>query len=459
MLADYISDVSVQGIKKFDLPKLEQEAKELMVNDGISDELRFKSIIELYIESGLHVYSPGSLGRQYTGNIPLSAITDMVNSVVNQPSSFYEASPLPCVAEKLMAEELNRFLGFDKDEFAMFSTSGGSLANLTALLSARNTRYAACRSKGMAYVGKSSIPSVAMSQDAHYSLIRSLEMIGIGRDNIVWLPLNKNRQIDIGKVSDTINKAKKNGSDVFCIVASAGSTPTGAIDPIKELASIAHTLGLWLHVDGCHGASFLVSEKLSHKLAGICEADSISWDAHKMLSVPSPCSLLFYKDRKKALNTFGKPASYVATDSGCEYGAGEMNFECTKRASIMNLWILWSLYGRNYFACKVERMHEACQEAYEVLKSQPDFATIHKPETNILCFRYIPGKIPAGVSMSDFQCIIRHKVCEQGRFFISKVFLDGCNALRVVFMNHKHTLDNFMELLSEIRAIGHDFKQ
>lgn len=461
ILKNYLEnqDMACEGVRMRDPKELEEKVKKIMdegskCRNGAFDKELFSKMVSLYLDYGLSVHSVGSMGRQYTGNASLTAVMDMVNSIANQPSSFYEASQIPCVVEHVMGEILNEYVGFNNGNASMICTSGGSLANLTALLTARNYRYKECRSTGMLQNPSLDKPTVAMSEDAHYSLIRAVEILGIGKDNIIWLPMNEKRQIDITKVPSILDRAKEEGKDVFCIVASAGTTPVGAIDPLRGLAILAHSNGAWLHVDGCHGASLLLSERYRQKLEGIDEADSLSWDAHKMLAVPSPCSLLFYKDRKNAMETFRQSASYVTTGNEEEYGNGEINFECTKRPSIMNLWTLWTIYGKSYFENSINNSCGNCMEAYLQLQRQKDFVPLNRPEMNILCFKYVPQNLPSEFDTSDFQTQVRNEVCRRGKFYISKVKLNGDVALRVVIMNPKHSRRDFENLMNEIRTAG-----
>lgn len=463
VLVRYLDCNIPKGVNVHDPSILTEMARELMVGDtgapASFDGVRFCRILNLYMHTGLFVHTPGSMGRQYSGTFPLAAVTDMVSSVVNQPCSFYEASQLPCVAEKIMASELNRFIGFDSSRFAMLTTSGGSLANLTALLAAKNHKYPGCLSGGLSACCANGLPAVAMGEDAHYSLVRVVEVLGIGEEQIVRLPLNEKRQIDVNRVQETLDRAAVSGLDVFCLVASAGTTSVGAIDPLEELAEIAQENNLWYHVDGCHGASLLLSDKLRPLLEGIGRADSISWDAHKMMSVPSPCSLLFYKDRETAGGAFRQEASYVFDREPAiysEYEGGSMNFECTKRPMIMNLWILWAMHGRTLFSARIEQLCALCMESYHILLENQDFEALHSPQTNILCFRYRPENLPEKFPYSLFQQEIRKRVCCAGRYFISKTDIAGETALRVVIMNYGHTSDNFRELLQEIRKAGQD---
>lgn len=462
-LETYLKDHSVKGLHLTEPSVLMQTARKLMTKDGAAvtafDEARFKSIVDLYMQTGIHVHSPGYMGRQFSGVIPLAGVFDFMSSVLNQPSSFYEAAQLPNVAEHIMAEELNRFIGFDPEQFTMVSTSGGSLANLTALLAARNDKLPGVWDKGISSYTQQGIPAIAASEDAHYSVVRAAGILGIGEEQIVRLPVDAARRICVTKVQSVLDDAKRRGLNVFCLVASVGSTSVGAVDPVGELADIAHRNSLWLHVDGAHGASLLVSDKLRYALEGIGKADSLTWDAHKMLFVPSPCSLLFYRDKEKAYGAFHQKASYVFdnhADIYSDYDAGGKNFECTKRPGIMNLWVLWAIYGRALFASKIEYLCDLCKEAYSLLINEPDFEAIHKPDTNILCFRYRPQSAYS-VSASALQLQIRNRIRQDGKFFISKVDLGSETALRVVFMNHDIKPVHFRMLLDEIRKVGQNF--
>jgi len=456
----YLDDTSIRGINLQEPSVLQNAARNLMTKEETTiasfDKDRLKSIIDLYIKTGIQVHSPGFMGRQFSGVVPLAGVFDMVNSIVNQPSSFYEAAQLPSVVDRIMSDELNRFIGFDKDTFTMVTTSGGSLANLTALLAARNDKLPGVWTNGVQASVQKGIPAIAISENAHYSITRAAGILGIGENQIVKLPVNSAKQIHVDKVQETLDTAKSKGLNVFCMVASAGTTSIGAFDNLDKLAEIAHSNNIWLHVDGAHGASLLVSDALRHKLKGIEKVDSLTWDAHKMMFVPSPCSLLFYREKEKSYGAFQQEASYVFekhADVYTEYDSAEKNFECTKRPMIMNLWVLWAIYGRALFSEKIDYLCNLCTDAYSLLEEEPDFEIIHVPESNILCFRYKPD-FAVDEFPFDYQVEIRNRIRENGHFFISKVDIDEEAALRVVFMNHQTDVTHFKLLLNEIIYTG-----
>ncbi|MDY7047254.1 MAG: aminotransferase class V-fold PLP-dependent enzyme [Microcystis panniformis WG22] len=460
-LEQYLADSSIRGIELTNPYELLNQTKDLMTSltnqFGLGEQEKLEAIIDLYLKTGIAVYSPGYMGRQFSGVIPLAGIMDLVSSIVNQPSSFYEAAQLPNVVEEIMADELNQFIGWTPGQFAMVTTSGGSLGSLTALLAARNHKFPQLWSKGVAALEGQGRPAIAVG-DAHYSITRAVGILGIGEEQIVRLPLNEKNQICLEKVRPTLEAAAQKGLNVFAMVASTGTTTMGAFDPIDQLADIAREKNIWLHVDGCHGASLLVCDQLRYKLKGIEKVDSFVWDAHKTMFVPGVCTLLFYKNKEKSYGAFHQDASYVfekEPDIYTIFDRAQQNFECTKRPLIMNLWVTWSIYGRKLFADKLEYLCQLTQDAYKILQAEEDFETIHDPEANILCFRYLPSNLNEGI-IPDFQVAIRNRIKEEGSFFISKVDINGKSYLRVVFMNHKIEIVHFRLLLREIRKIGQE---
>jgi L-2,4-diaminobutyrate decarboxylase len=202
----------------------------------------------------------------------------------------------------------------------------------------------------------------------------------------------------------------------------------------------------------------LASDRLRPRLRGIEKADSMAWDAHKMMFMPAVCTMLFYRQKEASYGAFRQNASYVfekQPDIYSEFESAEQNFECTKRPLIMPLWVCWSIYGQELFAQKIEYLCGMTHRAWEILDAEPDFEVIHEPDVNILCFRYVPENLDQTDPMAaGLQVDIRTRMRGEGRFFISKVDIDGQGVLRVVFMNHLIGEQHFRDLLDEIRHTG-----
>jgi len=382
----------------------------------------------------------------------------MVTAMAPQPASFYEAGQLANVADAIMAQEFAALLGWAPDQFDMVATSGGALGNLTALLAARNRHVPQAWTEGLQSRSDGRRLGIAVGADSHYSVNRAAGVLGIGESCVIRLPLDDQRRICVYEAASVIDRAAREGIDLFCLVASAGTTPTGAIDPLDELADLAAERGLWLHVDGAHAGSFLVSERLRPRLRGIERADSFILDAHKTLFVPAACTLLFYRDALSSQLAFEQVASYVFDDPYSEASrieSGGKNLECTKRPSIVNLWLLWSMYGPELLAAKLETLVELTVMAYAVIDEQSDFRVVHRPQSNILVFQYTPDGFDAS-EVDSLQRALSDRVRARGRFLISKTDVGDACALRLVMMNHEITELDVRELLDEVREAARE---
>ncbi|MGR6922051.1 aminotransferase class V-fold PLP-dependent enzyme [[Actinomadura] parvosata] len=255
-LEKHLAGLSLKGLSLTEPAVLSRAARALMTTEREHiagyDEDRLAAIIDLYVRTGIQVHprlhGPAVLQHRPAGR------SHRLRQLRGQPAVVVlRGRPAPNVVEKIMADELNRFIGWPADSFAMVTTSGGSPANLTAMLAARNDRFPGFWSEGSAaYLGRAR-PAIAVGDDVHYSVSRTAGVMGIGEAQIVRLPLNAAQQIDMDAVRPALDAAERRGLRVFCLVASAGTTSVGAFDPIDRLAEVARERDIWLHVDGAHG--------------------------------------------------------------------------------------------------------------------------------------------------------------------------------------------------------------
>ncbi|SIS91264.1 pyridoxal phosphate-dependent decarboxylase family protein [Insolitispirillum peregrinum] len=454
-----LASQEIEGVRLERPHALLAAARSLMVDEAVDadgmafDADRFADILDLYLRTGIKVNSRGYMARQFSSVVPVSAVFDLVSAIAPQPASYYEAGQLANVADKLIAEQFAPLIGWEAGTFEMVTTSGASLANMTAVLAARNRRLGQSWQQGVQPQADGRRPAIAIGGDAHFSVSRIAGVIGIGQDQVIRLPLNDRRQVHVEQAAQALEQAAARGLDVFCIVAAAGTTSIGAIDPLPELAALARKWGAWLHVDAAHNGSFLVSDNLRPRLRGLELADSFCLDAHKTLFVPALCTLLFYRDPDSAAAAFPEKASYVfdpLEDEMSLFQSGIKNFECTKRPSILNLWLVWALFGRRLFEQKLDYLVMLTELTHDYLAAQPDFAVMHRPEANILCFTHHPAGLPAE-RLGDLHLELRNRIRAEGRYFLSKVELDGVTVLRLVMMNHQITMDDVIDMIGEVR--------
>ena len=209
---------------------------------------------------------------------------------------------------------------------------------------------------------------------------------------------------------------------------------------MAEIADVCQKHKVWLHVDAAHGGAALLSEQHRHLVAGLNRADSIVWDAHKMLFMPALCAFLFYREKSHRLAAFQQDASYLfdPLDPGLvEYDSGVQTLECTKRATAFGLWGTWSLFGRQLFEDLINVTFARTQRFYEMLLDAEDFQPLHQPQCNIQVFRFFPRwmeKWPID-QVGEFQLKLRRSVITSGEAYLVPITLDGVGALRMTLIN------------------------
>jgi L-2,4-diaminobutyrate decarboxylase len=418
---------------------------------------QFGRLVQTMLDRGHNLHHPRYVGHQVPAPIPVAGLIDAVGSITNQAMAIYDMGPWATAAEWAMVNELGRRIGWTEGTFSGLATHGGSLANLTALLTARNIALADCWQQGTARSGLP--PVLVVNADAHYSVAWAAGILGLGTRQVVRVGLDERRRMDPQKLDDTLGNLKRRGHPVVAVSACSCSTPIGAFDPLPDVADVCRRHGVWLHVDAAHGGAACLSPRHRQLVAGLDRADSVTWDAHKMLFVPALCAFVFYRDANHRFAAFQQEAPYLfdpAAPGLADYDSGLRTIECTKRAAALGLWGTWSLFGPQLFADLVDITFDLGRIFHEKLLAAPDFVPLHEPQCNIVVFRYVPDELrdaPADV-LGRFQLDVRRQVIESGRFYLVSTQIDGVGAMRVTIINPLTTAEHLDELLETIRGCG-----
>ncbi len=417
---------------------------------------RWSAMIETMLAHAQNLHHPHYIGHQVPAPVPVAGLCDAMGSVTNQPMAVFEMGPWATAVERALVSALGEQLGFAKDSFAGFITHGGSLANYTALLTARNVALSDAWEQGVRTDDRA--PMILTQADAHYSIARAAGMLGLGTQNVVKVALDDRRRMDPSALRRELERARAAGRKVIAVAASCCTTPIGAFDPLPAIADLCEEFGVWLHVDAAHGGAACFSPKWRHLLDGIERADSVIWDAHKMLFVPALCAFVFYRNRNHRFEAFRQDAPYLfdPEDPGAaEYDVGLQTVECTKRAAGFGLWGVWSLFGAHLFRTLLEGTFELAQQFHALLMQQSDFEPLHDPQCNIVVFRYRPVE---WVELSEEevglqQLALRRRLIASGAFYITATRLNGHGALRVTIINPLTTLHDLRKLLDALRGL------
>jgi L-2,4-diaminobutyrate decarboxylase len=396
---------------------------------------RVSELFDTMLARGHNLHDPRYIGHQVPAPVPIAGLFDAVGAVTNQPMAVYEMGPWATAVEHAMVAELGERLGWQPDSFGGLVTHGGSLANLTALLTARNLSLPNSWRDGLPAGA-----TLVVQGDAHYSIARVAGMLGIGSANIHRVPLDAKRRMRPDALAEILCGLRNSGRPIVAVCACACATPIGAFDPLPEIAAICREHEVWLHVDAAHGAAACLSPRHRHLVAGLELADSVVWDAHKMLFVPALCAFVLYRQREHAYAAFRQDAPYLFDPSApglAAYDSGLRTVECTKRAAVFGLWGIWSVFGPELFADLVDRVFAVTRNLYDSLCAAPDFEPLHEPECNIQVFRYLPDQLcnASAEEIGAYQLKIRRALVESGEFYIVSTKIDGIGALRATVIN------------------------
>ncbi len=443
-----------------DPPKLIAAAREWMQTAAptSTDSLqqRWSSMIETMLDHAQNLHHPRYIGHQVPAPVPLAGLCDTVGSVTNQPMAVFEMGPWATAVERALVNALGEQLGFAPGSFAGFITHGGSLANFTALLTARNIALGNAWEHGVETAAPQ--PVILTQSDAHYSISRAAGMLGLGTRNVIKVGLDDRRRMCPNALRAELERARDVGRKVIAVCASCCTTPIGAFDPLPAIADLCEEFDVWLHVDAAHGGAACFSAQHRHLVDGITRADSVVWDAHKMLFVPALCAFVFYKNPAHRFEAFRQDAPYLFDPTApglAEYDVGLQTVECTKRAAGFGLWGVWSLFGSELFRTLVEDTFALSQQFHDELSNSTDFVPLHEPQCNIVVFRYQPPEW-ADVPVEEVglrQLKLRRGLLETGEFYITATKLDGIGAMRVTIINPLTTIDDLRALLDAIRGL------
>jgi L-2,4-diaminobutyrate decarboxylase len=393
------------------------------------------------IAQSTHLHHPRYMGHQVGVVPPLAAATSMLTALLNNGMAVYEMGLVSNPLEKIVTDLMAQRIGFEAQAGGIL-TSGGTLANLTALLAARakKAKYDVWKE------GNSEKLAVMVSEEAHYCIDRAARIMGMGSDGIIKIPTNDQFQIRTELLEKYYTEATDNGFNVIAIVGSSCSTSTGSYDDLEAIGAFAKQKNLWFHVDGAHGGAVIFSEKYNYKLKGIATADSVVIDWHKMLLSPALITALIFKNNDDSFQTFQQKAQYLWANQTSQdwYNSGKRTFECTKLMMSVKVYAILKTYGEALLTEHVEYLYDLGQQFAAVIDADPRFELGIKPESNIVCFR---------LKNTDNQHI-RQRLLENGKFYVVQTTLRDKLYLRVSLMNPLTTIDDLKELLEAVYDVS-----
>jgi len=434
-----------------DYESLEKKFDASIGKKGVEED-ELLSSVQAYMQYCVRTSHPQFIGTLRAGyNIP-SLVGEFLADITNTSMSTYEGSPVATLIENKLIKKMTEIVGFN-DGDGIF-VSGGTQANLIAVLSARNTLDPNIKKTGLR---QHHDLVLFISDQAHYSYVSAANVLGLGVQNIIRVKSDQLGRMDTEVLEFAIKTAIKENKTPFFIGATAGTTVLGAFDPIEDIASIASKYNLWLHVDGAFGGSALLSNRYSSLLAGSELADSFSWDAHKMMGVPVPCSVILTQNSGVLFDTCtttdaAETPSYVYHNIGSEsYDLGEKSLQGTRKADVLKLWFSWKYYGDEGYENQVNHVVELAQYAEQKIKMTPCLEMVFPRQFVNLCFSYKPK---TGGNADQFNIRVQQQLMQNGQAYINYTQVKGITVLLLNVVNPLVGEEDIDYLLNRVIEIG-----
>lgn len=393
------------------------------------------------------------------------AFADLICSALNVNVTSWRSGPAAAEVELLVVRWLGTMVGFSENAHGLL-TSGGSLANLTAILIAHRAR-----SEGnIARTGFSNSHrrmTIYASDQIHMSIPKAADILGIGRDQVRLVPSDDRFRMSVSALCRVLEEDLKNDLTPFCVVGTAGTVNTGAVDPLAEIADVAREFGLWFHIDGAYGALATLDRRKRSLFNGIERADSLSLDAHKWLYTPIDSGCLLFRDEAAARNAFSaNEADYIKVheeNNDESFAFWDYGVELSRRFRALKIWMTLRYYGTRRIGEAISEDNALAEYLAERVVDAEDFELLAPVELSICCFRYLPSearaKFAAGTDVEELDreldqlnTRIMHAVQRGGEAYLSNAVVNGKFALRACVTNFRTTSADIDAMLEVVRG-------
>ncbi len=438
-----------------------EEVKAHFVGPPPSDPQPAEAIYEEYLE----YIRPHLFGNCHprlwgwvagTGTV-MGAFADMVataTSAVSGAFSFMSAN----YVEMQVLNWCKTLLGYPASASGQL-TAGCSASNLIGLAVARNSRAEYdLRREGLPAAPRQM--TLYASAEAHSSVQKAVELLGLGTEALRKVPVNERLEIDLRALRTAIEDDRRAGCHPFCVVGVAGTTNTGAIDDLNGLADICEKEGLWLHVDGAFGAWAAIAPEASHLVAGLERADSLAFDLHKWIYLPYAIGAILVKDEEAHRRTFSLTPSYLAHSEGDRGLSGrdvpwlaDYGFDLSRPFAALKAWMTIKEQGALKFGRLIQQNIDQAHYLGELVEAAPELELALPVSLNVVCFRYVHPGLEEG-ALDALNKEIEVELQERGVAVVSTVVIRGRKYMHAAITNHRTRREDLELLAREVIGTG-----
>jgi aromatic-L-amino-acid/L-tryptophan decarboxylase len=407
-----------------------------------------------------HNGHPRFFGYVASPSTPIGAYGDLIASALNANITCWRSGAAGTEIERMVVRWLGSLIEYDRDAQGLM-TSGGSMANMIALLIANRRKSGSNTSRnGLWHSG----PPMTLyaSEEVHMSIAKAADILGFGRNQVRVIVCDDRQRMRVELLRQNIENDLRDGLRPFCVVGSAGTVNTGVVDPLAEIANVAKEFELWFHVDGAYGAPGVLDQRKRPLFAGLERADSVSLDPHKWLYVPVDAGCLLFRDSAAAMAAFStEDADYIKTHGYSDeeaFAFWDYGVELSRRFRALKVWLTLQYYGTRRIAETISQDISLAAYLGEVASKADDFELLAPVELSICCFRYVvPGMSDGEIDGLNER--IMELVQKGGRAYLSNAMVKGRFALRACITNFRTTRTDIDETIAAIRDAARDLLQ
>jgi glutamate/tyrosine decarboxylase-like PLP-dependent enzyme len=394
-------------------------------------EDEFEKVVKELVFASPRTATKGFFNQLFGGRNEKAILGELLAVMLNNSMYTYKAAGAQIGVEKVILREVCNLIGWDGNSDGTLAP-GGSMTNFMAMLMARDTASAKVVNQGMQQK-----MIVYTSKDSHYSIPKNATFCGIGRDNVRYIPSDKEGRVIADHLEKMIEEDIANGGLPVMVNLTAGTTVLGSFDPIRPVREICDKYNMWLHVDGAYCGSVLFSNKYKHLIDGVELVDSFSVNAHKMLGTPLSCSIIVVKNKKHLYDSFSNDASYLYQTDNDGFNLGKTSLQCGRRNDALKFWTLWKSVGTIGLEKIVDHQFALADTAREYVRNNDDYTLYSYDETIAICFNY------KGIPARDI-CTLLY---EHSELLVGYGSFKGDEFIRLITINaqneHQDILDFF----------------
>lgn len=423
--------------------RLARALREPLPEQGVPLERLLRLLFGRVFPMSLNTASPGYLAYVPGGGLFQSAVAELMVLATNRYAGVWLAAPGLVQLEQNVIDWFCAMLGFGAGSGGLLTT-GGSMANLIALVTARRERLPPEFLKGVVYT----------SDQAHHSVLKAAIFAGLLPERVRTLPSNASLALDVDALERAVVADASQGLTPFCVVASAGTTNTGAIDPLPAIADVCQRHGLWLHVDAAYGGFFALTERGRAALTGIERADSVTLDPHKGLFLPYGTGCLVVRDRGALRRTHAGTGSYMPPMQTDEELVDfcEISPELSREARGVRVWLPLKLHGAKVFRDALDEKLDLARFAAERIAALPGVELLVAPVLSLFAFRVRPPHVTDEATLERLNRDVLQRVNDRQRVLLTGATVQGRYVIRVCILSFRTHRDRVEAGLEDIEA-------